>query len=261
MPRFIDLTGKRFGRLTVIERAETKGGKTRWKSQCDCGKITYTISHRLLSGQTQSCGCMRDLGIKHGMTNTRLFKIWEGMKSRCLNPNKKCYDRYGGRGISVCQEWQKSFESFRDWSLENGYTEGLTIDRIDVNGDYCPENCKWSTPCEQALNKRNTIYIEHNGERKPLPVWCRQYNFKYSIASQRYRNMVKHGKPIEFEKLFFNGNLSVKRIDQFSMDGTYIKTWEKLSDATKAGYDHAGISACCNGKRKSANGFIWRFSK
>lgn len=172
MLNFIDLTGKRFGNVSVISRAEnaTSGKKkeTMWLCRCDaCGKEFTTRSRTLLHGNIKSCGCLRlecavegaiKANTKHGATHhrgtTKLYNIWLRMKDRCRNPNSSNYKYYGGRGISVCEEWRHDFAAFRDWALANGYQEGLSIDRIDVNGNYCPENCRWITMAEQQRNKR-----------------------------------------------------------------------------------------------------------
>ena len=177
MPKFQDLTGLHFGRLTVLERAENGShGRTRWRCLCVCGNECFTTSARLKSGDTQSCGCLKKEIMRsgkakimsksskghrtHGLTNSRLYSIWNGMKQRCSNPNRNRYKHYGGRGIKVCEEWEKSFETFRAWALANGYAEDLSIDRIDCDGNYCPENCRWATIKEQQNNRRNNKRLE-----------------------------------------------------------------------------------------------------
>lgn len=201
MARFEDLTGYRFGRLLVLERApNTKVVK--WNCQCNCGnKITVTTCN-LKSGSTKSCGCLRrDVARQnakehttHGFTRTRLYYIWEDMKRRCYAKERKGYKNYGGRGIRVCDEWKNDFTIFKDWAFENGYNDELTIDRIDVNGNYEPSNCRWATWKEQANNKRNKTAIEFEGETHTLKEWSEITGIGASTIQKR---LFKRGWSIE----------------------------------------------------------------
>lgn len=178
MSKLIDLTGKRFGRLLVVSRSENKSGTVAWKCKCDCGNETVVRSDCLRIGKIQSCGCLRnelvgDRGRTHGMTETRLYRTWCGMKNRCYNPNYKGYKNYGGRGITICSEWLCDFQAFYDWAMANGYAENLQIDRINVDGNYEPSNCRWVTTEEQSNNKRTSRFLSLNGEKHTIAEWSK----------------------------------------------------------------------------------------
>lgn len=191
----IDLTGKRFGRLTVIRQADDyvyPNGKrrTQWECLCDCGNTITAEQSNLKRGNTNSCGCynldnIRTMSITHGGRHTRLYRIWSNMKTRCLDVNNKNYAKYGARGISVCDKWKNSFESFRDWALNNGYRDNLTIDRIDVNGGYFPENCRWANAKVQANNRRNNKTYEYHGEKHTLAELSDMYHIPYHTLYAR----------------------------------------------------------------------------
>lgn len=183
-----DLTGQVFGRLTVIEYVGSKGANYGlWKCKCECGKETISRLDTLKNGQAKSCGCLTRSGhisVTHGLSNHRLYTIYENMKKRCNDPSHKAYHHYGGRGIKICDEWINSVEAFiRD--MEDTFKEGLTLERIDVNGDYSPENCKWATRIEQGNNRRNNRLIEVFGETMTLAQATRKYNV--STSNLRYR--------------------------------------------------------------------------
>ena len=163
---------------------------------CDCGGQTITSRRNLTQGNSKSCGCYRrELGKKnktHGMKKTRLYRIWAGMKDRTTNPNSKYWIDYGGRGISLCDEWF-DFENFMEWAISNGYTEELTLDRVDVNRNYEPSNCRWATYLEQENNRRNTVYCKYNGETVPIMELSRKLNISRYMCKKLYGG-IKNGR-------------------------------------------------------------------
>jgi len=190
MSRLIDLSGKMFGRLTVFRRAESpRPTETRWECQCDCGRQVVTASFRLRNGITKSCGCLANeltslRSKKHGMFGTRLYRIWFNMKQRCANPKHVAYKNYGGRGITVCPEWQ-TFEPFCEWAIANGYRDDLSIDRIGNEEGYSPSNCRWVTDKEQGQNKRNNRMISFRGEKITVAECARRTGIRENTLRWR----------------------------------------------------------------------------
>lgn len=205
MGKLIDLTGKRFGRLTVLERAPNRGKKVRWLCKCDCGNTAVVYASALKQGDTSSCGCYNveistQRIIKHqaingsdGRSKTKLYWVWVAMRNRCNNPNNYSYGNYGGRGIRVCPEWDSSYDVFARWALSHGYSEGLSIDRIDNNGNYAPENCRWVSWKVQHRNQRVSKKISFDGKTKTLIEWSEETGISHGTLSARLRS----GWPIE----------------------------------------------------------------
>lgn len=199
MPAIVDLTGQRFGRLVVIERANsTKGGAACWLCECDCGNKTISVGADLRRGRILSCGCLHSeiqssIMTKHGYGTTRLAYIWRSMIRRCYNRNDKSFLNYGGRGIEVCKEWKNSFLAFQRWALSNGYAEDLTIDREDTNGNYEPLNCRWVTMKVQQNNRRNNHLITFGTESRTLAEW----GDVTGIAPYTIRNRIEKGWEVQ----------------------------------------------------------------
>lgn len=194
----IDLTGQKFGRLTVIEKVGVRNRKAIWKCRCDCGEYREVPTCHLRSGHTQSCGCYhaeisKTVNTTHGGRKERLYGIWAGIKNRCLNPNEPAYIHYGGRGIVICKEWLNSYDTFKKWALSHGYEENLTIERINVNGNYEPSNCKWITKAAQNYNKTDNVFITYNGETKILKQWADEFG----IPKETIRGRLLRGVDIE----------------------------------------------------------------
>jgi len=185
----IDLTGVRFGRLLVLGVSSTKiyERQLAWDCLCSCGVIKPVLTCTLKSGSTKSCGCLKreckpPVRYTHGLSKYSGIKVWEGMLRRCQNKKDKNYMLYGGRGIKVCDRWLDPKNFAEDMGEKpNGYS----LDRIDPNGDYCPENCRWATPAEQGANKRTNRMIEHEGETLHLAEWCRRLGMKPSTVFNR----------------------------------------------------------------------------
>lgn len=202
---FTDLSGKKFGKLTVIKRTENTFSKGRsyvnYLCVCDCGKEKIVKAENLRSGNTKSCGCFSDYTRSvthktHGKTNTRIYRIYRNMLCRCLNKNREAYKNYGGRGITVCDDWlgKDGFYNFSKWAYHNGYSDCLTLDRTDNNLDYSPDNCKWSTRKEQSNNRRSNKVYQYKGEVLNI----RQLSDKYKIPYETLRaRLVKYGFTVE----------------------------------------------------------------
>lgn len=196
-----DLTGNKFGRLTVLYRVSDSiapsGYKTViWRCRCDCGNEVIVRGKCLTGGVSKSCGCfakelMSQRTSKHNGFGTRLYSVWNSMRQRCNNPKHHAYQNYGGRGISICNAWN-DFAVFRDWALSTGYAEDaargkFTLDRIDVDGNYTPENCRWADMRTQTNNRRETVHVTYMSETHPLTEWANITGIKYHTLWSRYK--------------------------------------------------------------------------
>lgn len=198
MRKVIDLTGRKYGRLTVIKHiGKDKYNNAIWECKCSCGNIINTRGSTLRNGKIKSCGCLHKEmtkqlaknNITHNMSNTRLYRTWQSMKSRCYYKQNNRYKYYGANGVKVCDKWLNDFQTFHDWAIKNGYNDNLTIDRMDVNGNYEPNNCRWVTNEEQQRNKRNNKTYTIDGETRCLSEWCEKLNLNYNTVQTRlHRN-------------------------------------------------------------------------
>lgn len=163
---------------------ERKGGEIYVFCQCQCG-VEKWVRKSSLFVDSFSCKRCSNAMRKHGDSGKRLYNIWSAMKQRCFYKDSISYHRYGARGISVCDEWKNDFQSFKEWALSSGYDDSLSIDRIDVNGHYCPENCRWATDAEQSRNTSRNVFFEHGGRRMVLKDWCRELGLNYDAVRDR----------------------------------------------------------------------------
>lgn len=187
-----NLTNQKFGRLTVVEitNERTSGRHVVWKCICDCGNECYVNAASLTSGKTKSCGCLAKESrgtsrITHHKSNEKIYRVWQSMKDRCNRKKNKNYPHYGGRGLKVFSEWEDDFQTFYDWALANGYKEGSQIDRVDVNGNYEPSNCRWVNVKMQQNNKRNNHLITYRGITHTITEWEDLLGFKRGVISSR----------------------------------------------------------------------------
>ena len=198
MGKLIDLTGQRFGRLVVLERAgHSSSNDVLWMCQCDCGTRKIINGRSLRRGKTLSCGCyMREIVGRihriHGQYKSRLYRIWKGMLARCNIPSATSYSNYGDRGVNVAKEWFE-FGNFEKWAHSSGYTDDLTLDRIDTNGNYSPDNCHWVNRLRQGNNSRRNVLLTFNGEQRTTSEWAREVGINYETI----RSRLLRGWPIE----------------------------------------------------------------
>lgn len=192
----IDLTGKKFGKLTVLKRVGTDGHRNpTWLCECECGNKKVIRGNSLKSGNTTSCGCVakeriRNLNLITGQYKSRLHRIWSSMKTRCYNIHHNSFNLYGGRGITVCDEWKNDFKEFYNWAMSNGYQENLTIDRINNDGNYEPSNCRWVDVKTQSNNRRTNVNITFEGKTQNITRWAIEKNIpQKTLISRLWRGM------------------------------------------------------------------------
>lgn len=193
----MDITNQRFGKLTAIKISRSNNGKW-WLLKCDCGKYVERKATSLrwcakkYSGEFVSCGCAHNF-FKHGLCRTRIYRIYAGIKKRCFSKSCESYHNYGGRGITLCKEWNDDFVKFYKWALSHGYKKDLTIERKDVNGNYCPDNCSWIPKSKQSMNTRISRLLTYKGKTQTLSEWSRDMNIRRSTIFIR----LKKGWPVD----------------------------------------------------------------
>lgn len=267
--------GDRFGYLTVIREVEpniTPCGTVQRKflCRCDCGSEVIHSLGAFRRSSNCSCGCKNyDIGSLNRkytkeQTSSFLYSTWQGMKQRCLDPKSTSYYLYGGRGIKVCNEWLYDYTKFYDWALSNGASKEMTLDRIDVNGDYEPSNCRWADAYTQANNTRQNRFIEYNGERLSVMQWSRRTGIKESAIRARldlYGYSI--GEALGYEphiKKSYDRSHTRKIVNQYSLDGEFIREWSSVQVASESlGISVRAIQLCVTGFYQSGGGYIWKY--
>lgn len=259
-----EMIGKRFNNVVVLSYDKNNY----YTCKCDCGKIFKRRKDSILNKNNKTCGsCQREC---HGDTHTRLYNIYKNMISRCIKSYANHYEDYGGRGISICDDWKKSYLSFKNWSMKNGYRNNLTLDRINNNGNYEPSNCRWVTRKVQSNNTRRNKMITYKGKTQSFGSWCDELNIKRTTL----RKKLEHTN-YDLEKalkLPYKFNTRHRKIDMLDIStGEHICTFEYLQKAyeyiakerncksNKPSYTH--IKEVCDGKRHYAYGYKWRYNE
>lgn len=197
LAKIIDMTDRKFSRLTVLRKADRKSSRVHWVCKCDCGKETIVDGSKLRNGHTKSCGCLQKDTIRkirktHGYSRTPLYVRWTGIKQRCLNENHTSYDRYGGKGINICEEWL-DYEVFKEWAERNWYKPEFELDRIDNSKGYCPENCRWVSKGVNAQNKDNTVVFGQNNLTTTMKMLSKESGLTYRCLMSRYYRLKEKG--------------------------------------------------------------------
>ena len=201
---FVDISGSRFEKLIVLEDGFKKGHEIYCYVECDCGNKFYVRKSCIKNKNTRSCGCIHreqliNRNTSHMMSNSRIYIVYRGIMGRCYNKSNTGYVNYGKIGVIMCDEWIKSFDVFYEWAINNGYSDGMSIERVNVNGNYCPENCTWIPKNEQALNKRNSVFITIDGIKKNMCVWMKEFGIK---SVKPYVDYKKYGEGFVIQKYF-----------------------------------------------------------
>ena len=203
---FKDLTGQTFGYLTAlyVDESKTTPKHLYWFCKCVCGKTRSLQTNQLTMNRVTSCGCMNQRQIKHIniSSHKRIYSIYNAMLSRCHNPNNTAFNSYGGKGIAVCEEWRSDFNTFKEWALNNGYSDTLSIDRIDNSKGYSPDNCRWIPLREQQFNRSNNVYYTHNGETHIVFEWADILGLSRELIKSRRKTAKRKNIEPTFEYLF-----------------------------------------------------------
>ena len=259
---FEQYIGRSSNKLTVIGLSERLPSDKRWflKCQCDCGNTIRVTPYQFDNEKIKSCGCLNHISPSRidGRTLNSLYGLWFNMISRCDNPNHSKYYRYGKRGIKVCDSWH-DFNNFVKWSDSiGGRPQNCTLDRIDNDENYSPENCRWATSFQQSINKSSNIILEYNGESKTLIEWSISTGIRWSVLDKR----LKLGWPVSE---ILNTPVGVerqskvrKRVMQFDKNENFIQIYNNLSGIPNT-FNKKCVNACCLGKRKTHNGYVWKY--
>ena len=267
--------GDRFGYLTVIREVEpniTPCGTVQRKflCRCDCGNEVIRLRSTLQNNQKTSCGCMeltigdRTRKYNKEQTSSFLYSTWQGMKQRCIDPNSSHYHRYGGRGITICEEWLNDYSKFYEWAMANGASKELTLDRIDINGNYEPSNCRWADVETQMNNTSQNRFIEYNGEKLTVIQWARKTGIKEGTIRRRldsYGYSVAEALGYEAHaKKSWDRSHTRKLVNQYSLEGEFIREWQSAQVASESlGISIKAIQKCVTGYYQSGGGYIWKY--
>lgn len=264
-----DLTGKTFNRLTVI-RPVTVNKKTKWECRCSCGNVKAVDGLALINGHTKSCGCLHKDAMAekakkaktHGYTHHRLYACYYRMRRRCENKANKSYKRYGGRGIKVCDEWKNDIMSFINWGIENGYKEGLSIDRIDNDGDYSPENCRWADATQQSNNRRSNKFVTYNGETHTYAEWSRIIGISQLTLRHRIEDLgwsVKDALTVSTDERRYGILQNANEKTKVYKDGKLVGTFESQTQAARfAGVSKTSVSRCLKNNTTTRKGYSFK---